>query len=353
MLCTREHTKPVWVGGVQIGGGAPVRIQSMTNTKTSDVRATVDQIRRREEAGCEIIRVSVPDEASAQALSAIKKEIHIPLVADIHFDYRLALAAIEQGADKIRINPGNIGGREKLEKVVAAAAEREIPIRVGINAGSLEKELLEREGCTPHSLCESALKNVGYLEDMGFDKIVVSIKASNISLCVRSYEEFARHRSYPLHIGITETGTVRDGTIKSAMGLGILLDQGLGDTLRVSLTGDPVEEVLAARKILQFAGLRKFGVEIISCPTCARTCIDLIGLAEKAEKALADIQVPMKVAIMGCVVNGPGEAREADFGIAGGKGEGILFRKGKIVCKIPEEQLLEALVQEAHRYAGN
>ena len=352
MFCTRNDTRPVQIGNVTIGGGAPVRIQSMTNTKTADAAATVAQIRSLEEAGCEIVRVSVPDMESAEAITAIRKQIHIPLVADIHFDYRLALAAMEHGADKIRINPGNIGGTENLRKVVDMARERQIPIRVGVNAGSLEKELLEREGCTPDALCESALKNVAAIEAMDYDNIVVSIKASNVSLCVRAYERFAQCCRYPLHIGITETGTLRDGSLKSAMGLGILLDEGLGDTMRVSLTGAPEEEVLTAQKILQFIGLRRFGVEIVSCPTCARTEIDLIALAEQAEKALAGIHKPMRVAIMGCAVNGPGEAREADFGIAGGKGEGILFRKGEIIRKVPEDQLLAVLVEEAKAYAG-
>ena len=345
-------TRAMMVGAVPLGGGARVSVQSMTNTDTRDAAGTLLQIRALAREGCDIVRVSVYDDACVAAVRELVDKSPVPLVADIHFDYRLALAAMEHGADKIRINPGNIGGTENLRKVVDMARERQIPIRVGVNAGSLEKELLEREGCTPDALCESALKNVAAIEAMDYDNIVVSIKASNVSLCVRAYERFAQCCRYPLHIGITETGTLRDGSLKSAMGLGILLDEGLGDTMRVSLTGAPEEEVLTAQKILQFIGLRRFGVEIVSCPTCARTEIDLIALAEQAEKALAGIHKPMRVAIMGCAVNGPGEAREADFGIAGGKGDGILFRKGEIIRKVPEDQLLAVLVEEAKAYAG-
>ena len=350
MLCTRENTKAVSVGGLVIGAGAPVRIQSMCNTKTADAAATVRQILRLEEAGCEIVRVSVPDQASADALPEIKRQIHIPLVADIHFDWRMAVAAMENGADKIRINPGNIGSRGNLEKVVRAAKEREIPIRVGVNAGSLEKELLDRLGVCPEALCESALRNVAEIEELGYDKLVVSIKCSDLQLCVKAYELFAEKSAYPLHVGITETGPVKDGIIKSAMGLGLLFDKGLGDTLRVSLTTDPAEEVTVAKKILQFAGLRKFGVEIISCPTCARTNIDIISLAEQAEKALSHIQKPLKVAVMGCAVNGPGEAREADFGIAGGNGEALLFSRGEVLRKVPESEVIAALTELAEQY---
>ena len=347
-MITNTQTKKVRIGPLIIGGGNPVRIQSMTNTKTYDVDATVEQIHRLEQAGCEIVRSSVPDMESAAALREIKKRISIPLVADIHFDYRLAIAAVENGADKIRINPGNIGDAGRVRLIVDACRSRGIPIRVGVNAGSLEKDLLEQYGGpTAEALAESALRGVRILEDANFGDIVVSMKASNLELCTRAYEMFAEKSGYPLHIGITEAGTVFDGAVKSAMGIGILLHQHLGDTLRVSLTGDPVEEVLAAKKIVTFAGLRQFGVEIISCPTCARTCLDLITLAQKAEIALAHIQKPLKVAIMGCAVNGPGEAREADLGIAGGRGEGLLFRKGEIVRKVPEERLLEALVAEA------
>ena len=345
-----QDTKVVNVGGVKIGGGNPIAIQSMTNTKTADVTATVEQILRLEDAGCEIIRCTVPDQESAEALAQIKKQIHIPLVADIHFDYRMAIAAMENGADKIRINPGNLGGRDRLEKVVAVAKERQVPIRVGVNGGSLDKELLAQYGHTAEALCMSALQNVRYLEEMNFDDIVVSIKASDVNLCVESYERFAKECNYPLHIGITEAGTVMDGSIKSALGLGLLLHQNLGDTLRVSLTGDVVDEVKVAQKILHFMGLRKFGIEFVSCPTCGRTNINLIELANQAQKALEGIQKPIKVAIMGCIVNGPGEAREADLGIAGGKGEGLLFRKGEILRKVPEDQLLQALVEEVKKY---
>ena len=344
-MFTHEDTRRIYVGGVSLGGGAPIRIQSMTNTPTADVRATVEQILRLEDAGCEIVRSTVPDLASAEAIREIRRQIHIPLVADIHFDHRMAIAAMENGADKIRINPGNIGSLERVRKVVETAKERQIPIRVGVNAGSLEKELLERYGGpTAEALAESALRSVRLIEDLDYDQLVVSMKASNIRLCADAHRLFAEQRDYPLHIGITEAGTVRDGTIKSAMGLGILLYARLGDTMRVSLTGDPVEEIYAAQKILTFSGERRFGVELISCPTCGRTKIDLIGLAARVEEALKGIDRPMKVAVMGCVVNGPGEAREADYGIAGGESEGLLFKKGKILRKVPEDQLLDALL---------
>lgn len=345
----RENTKAVRIGSLTVGGGAPVRIQSMCNTKTSDPEKTAAQINRLTEAGCEIIRVSVPDQASADAIALIKKNIRIPLVADIHFDWRMAVAAMENGADKIRINPGNIGSRENLARVVSVARERQIPIRVGVNAGSMEKDLLERYGVSAEGLCESALRNVAAIEELGYDNLVVSIKASNLLLCKRAYELFAERSAYPLHIGITETGPMADGIIKSAMGIGMLLTEGLGDTLRVSLTGDPVEEVRVGRKILQYAGLRKFGVEVISCPTCARTDIDIISLAAACDKALAHIEKPLKVAVMGCAVNGPGEAREADLGVAGGKGEGLLFMKGQIIGKVPEAEIIPALVSLAEK----
>ena len=352
-MFTHEDTKQVNIGGVLVGGGAPIRIQSMTNTPTGDAKATIDQILRLEDAGCEIVRSTVPDLEAAESLRKIRSAIHIPLVADIHFDYRMAIAAMENGADKIRINPGNIGSIERVRKVVEVAKERQIPIRVGVNAGSLEKELLEKYGGpTAEALAESALKNVRLIEDLGYDQLVVSMKASNIRLCADAHRLFAEQRAYPLHIGITEAGTVHDGTIKSAMGLGILLYARLGDTLRVSLTGDPVEEIYVARKILTFSGERRFGVELISCPTCGRTQIDLIGLAGRVEKALQGIDRPMKVAVMGCVVNGPGEAREADYGIAGGQGEGLLFKKGKVLRKVPEDQLLDALLDLIRQEEG-
>ena len=346
----RNQTKTVRIGNVLIGGGHPIAIQSMTNTKTADVAATVNQILRLEEAGCEIIRCTVPDEESALAIPRIKQQIHIPLVADIHFDYRLAIAAVKNGADKIRINPGNIGSRERLEKVVQTCKEYEVPIRVGVNAGSLDKAMEEKYGRTARALAESARESVRIMEEANFDNIVVAIKASNVRLCVESFRDFAKDCPYPLHVGLTEAGRVEDGTIKSALALGQLLSEGIGDTIRVSLTGDPVEEVEAAKKILSFLDIRKFGPEIISCPTCGRTNIDLIPLVQKVAEAMKPFRTPMKVAVMGCVVNGPGEAKDADFGICGGKGEGLLIRKGEIVCKVPEEKLLEALVEEAKRY---
>ena len=347
---TRTMTRPVQIGDVQIGGGNPIAIQSMTNTRTGDVRGTVEQILRLEEAGCEIVRCTVPDAESAAALKEIKKQIHIPLVADIHFDYRMAIAAMENNADKIRINPGNLGGRDRLAQVVACAKEHGVPIRVGVNSGSVEQDLLDKYGRCAEALSLSALRSCEYLEEMDFENIVVSIKASDVNLCCEAYERFAALRAYPLHLGITEAGTIMDGSIKSALGLGIMLREGLGDTLRVSLTSDVADEVEAAKKILNYMNLRRFGVEIISCPTCGRTDIDLISLALQAREALKDIRTPMKVAIMGCVVNGPGEARECDFGIAGGKGEGLLFRKGRIIHKVPEHQLLRVLKEEAENY---
>ena len=336
------------IGNRIIGGGNPILIQSMCNTKTESVEDTVAQIHALEQAGCEIIRVAVPTREAAEALSRIKKEIHIPLVADIHFDYRLAIAAMENGADKIRINPGNIGSKERIKAVVDCARERQIPIRVGVNSGSLEKSLLEKYGgVTAEGLVESALGQVALIEEMGYDQLVISIKSSDVMMCVRAHELIARRTDYPLHVGITEAGTVTAGNIKSAIGLGLILNQGIGDTIRVSLTGDPVEEVKSAKLILKTLGLRKGGIEVVSCPTCGRTCIDLIGLAGKVEKLVAEFdQLDLKLAVMGCVVNGPGEAREADLGIAGGMGEGLLFRKGEILRKVPEEELLEALRQE-------
>ena len=327
----REHTKVVQIGNKKIGGGNPILIQSMTNTKTDDVEATVKQILELEAAGCEIIRCAVPDMAAAEALSEIKKQIHIPLVADIHFDYRLAIAAMKNGADKIRINPGNIGSEEKIRAVVDVAKERNIPIRVGVNSGSLEKELVEKYGgVTAEGLVESALDKVKIIEDMGYDNLVISIKSSDVMMCARAHELIAGKTDYPLHVGITEAGTLYSGNIKSAVGLGMILSQGIGDTIRVSLT----------------LGLRKGGIEVVSCPTCGRTRIDLIGLANQVEDMVQDIPLDIKVAVMGCVVNGPGEAREADIGIAGGIGEGLLIKKGEIIKKVKEEKLLETLRQE-------
>lgn len=347
MNTRREQTKVITIGDRKIGGGNPILIQSMTNTPTQDVEATVAQILRLEQAGCEIIRCTVPDEAAARALTEIKKQIHIPLVADIHFDYQMAIAAMENGADKIRINPGNIGGKEKVEAVVAVAKEREIPIRVGVNSGSLERELVEKyRGVTAEGIVESALDKVRIIEDCGYDNLVISIKSSDVMMCVKAHELLAAKTNYPLHVGITESGTVTSGNIKSAVGLGIILNQGIGDTIRVSLTGDPVEEIKSARLILRTLGLRKGGIEVVSCPTCGRTKIDLIGLATKVEEMVQDIPLDIKVAVMGCAVNGPGEAREADIGIAGGIGEGLLIKKGEIVRKVPEEQLLDTLREE-------
>ena len=343
----REHTKVIRIGDRVIGGGNPILIQSMTNTKTEDVKATVDQIRRLTAAGCEIIRCAVPTMEAALALEEIKKQISIPLVADIHFDYRLAIAAMEHGADKIRINPGNIGSVERVKAVVDVAKERQIPIRVGVNSGSLEKELVEKyHGVTAEGIVESALDKVHIIEDLGYDNLVISIKSSDVLMCARAHELIAEKTPYPLHVGITESGTLLSGNIKSSVGLGIILYQGIGDTIRVSLTGDPLEEVKSAKLILKTLGLRKGGIEVVSCPTCGRTRIDLIGLANQVENMVADIPLDIKVAVMGCVVNGPGEAKEADIGIAGGIGEGLLIKKGEIVKKLPEGELLEALRQE-------
>ena len=343
----REHTKVISIGDKKIGGGNPVLIQSMCNTKTEDVKATVSQILALEAAGCDIIRVAVPTMEAAAALRSIKKQIHIPLVADIHFDYRLAIAAIESGADKIRINPGNIGARERVEAVVEKAKEYGIPIRVGVNSGSLEKELVKKYGgVTAEALVESALKQVKLIEEMGYDNLVISIKSSDVLMCVKAHELIAKESRYPLHVGITESGTLLSGNIKSSVGLGIILYEGIGDTIRVSLTGDPVEEIKSAKLILKTLGLRKGGVEVVSCPTCGRTKIDLIGLANQVEDMVKDIDLDIKVAVMGCVVNGPGEAREADIGIAGGIGEGLLIKKGEIIKKLPENELLPALRDE-------
>lgn len=347
-MTDRKQTKTVSIGNRKIGGGNPILIQSMCNTKTEDAEATVSQILALEEAGCDIIRVAVPTMEAAGALKEIKRQIHIPLVADIHFDYRLALAAIENGADKIRINPGNIGSEERVRAVVDKAKEYGIPIRVGVNSGSLEKELLEKyHGVTAEGIVESALMKVRMIEAMGYDNLVISIKSSDVLMCIKAHELIAEQTAYPLHVGITEAGTVRSGTIKSSVGLGIILHQGIGDTIRVSLTGDPVEEVMTAKQILKTLGLRNGGVEVVSCPTCGRTRIDLISLANRVEAMVTEFDhLDVKVAVMGCVVNGPGEAKEADLGVAGGIGEGLLFRKGEIIRKVPEESLLDALREE-------
>ena len=343
----RNLTKEVSVGNVKIGGENPVAIQSMTNTPTEDVDTTVEQILRLEAAGCEIIRCAVPTMEEAEALREIKKRIHIPLVADIHFDYRLAIASIENGADKIRINPGNIGSADRVKAVVDKAKEYQIPIRVGVNSGSLEKPFLEKYGqVTAQGIVESALDKVRMIEDMGYDNLVVSIKSSDVLMCVEAHELIAKQCPYPLHVGITEAGTVYSGNVKSSVGLGIILHEGIGNTIRVSLTGDPAEEVRTAKLILKTLGLRKGGIEVVSCPTCGRTKIDLIGLAGQVEKMVEDIPLDIKVAVMGCAVNGPGEAKEADIGIAGGIGEGLLIKKGQIVKKVKEEDLLSTLRQE-------
>ena len=343
----REHTKVIQIGDRVIGGGNPILIQSMTNTKTEDVEATVAQILRLEEAGCEIIRCTVPTMEAALALKEIKKRIHIPLVADIHFDYKMAIAAMENGADKIRINPGNIGSIDRIKAVVDCAKERNIPIRIGVNSGSLEKELVEKyNGVTAEGIVESALDKVKIVEDLGYDNLVVSIKSSDVMMCAKAHELIAEKCKYPLHVGITESGTVFSGNIKSSVGLGIILSQGIGDTIRVSLTGDPVEEIKTAKLVLRTLGLRKGGIEVVSCPTCGRTQIDLIKLANEVETLVAGIPLDIKVAVMGCIVNGPGEAKEADIGIAGGKGEGLLIKKGEIIKKVPEDQLLATLKEE-------
>ena len=348
----RDNTKVIQIGDRKIGGGNPILIQSMTNTKTEDVQATVAQILELERAGCEIIRCTVPTLEAAKALAEIKKQIHIPLVADIHFDYKMAIAAMEYGADKIRINPGNIGSIDRVKAVVDVAKERNIPIRVGVNSGSLEKQLVEKyNGVTAQGIVESALDKVHVIEELGYDNLVISIKSSDVLMCVKAHELLADKTVYPLHVGITESGTVTSGNIKSAIGLGLILNQGIGDTIRVSLTGNPVEEIKSAKLILRTLGLRKGCIEVISCPTCGRTQIDLIGLATKVEKLVEDYPLDIKVAVMGCVVNGPGEAKEADLGIAGGIGEGLLIKKGEIIRKVPEAELLHALQEELENWS--
>jgi len=343
----RDKTRVIRIGDRVIGGGNPILIQSMTNTKTEDVKATVAQIKELEVAGCEIVRCTVPNMEAAKAIAEIKKEINIPLVADIHFDYKMAIAAMENGADKIRINPGNIGGLDKVKAVVDVAKERNIPIRVGVNSGSLEKELVKKyNGVTAEGIVESALDKVAMIENFGYENMVISIKSSDVLMCIRAHELLVEKTNYPLHVGITESGTYFSGNIKSSVGLGIILHQGIGDTIRVSLTGNPVEEIKTAKLILKTLGLRKGGIEVVSCPTCGRTQIDLIGLANQVETLVAGYPLDIKVAVMGCVVNGPGEAKEADLGIAGGIGEGLLIKKGEIIRKLPEEELLSALKYE-------
>ena len=343
----RRLTHEVNIGGVVIGGNNPIAIQSMTNTKTTDIKGSVEQILALEKVGCEIIRMTVPTIEAAKALPEIKKQIHIPLVADIHFDYKMAIAAMENGADKIRINPGNIGGKERLEAVVKVAKERNIPIRVGVNSGSLEKEIVAKYGgVTAKGIVESALDKVRMIEELDYNNLVISIKSSDVMMCYDAHKLLADKTNHPLHVGITEAGTLFSGNVKSALGLGLILNEGIGDTIRVSLTGSPLEEIKSAKLILRTLGLRKGGIEIVSCPTCGRTQIDLISLANK----VADIDKDIKVAVMGCVVNGPGEAKEANLGIAGGIGEGLIIKDGEILRKVPENMLLEELRKEILAY---
>ena len=351
-MLAREKTKVVKIGNVAIGGENPIAIQSMCNTKTTDVAASVEQIHRLEKAGCQIIRLTVPTKEAAIAFGQIKKEVSIPMVADIHFDYHMAIAAMENGADKIRINPGNIGSNEKIRAVVDCARERNIPIRVGVNSGSLEKELIAKYGghVTAEGIVESALQKVQLIEDMGYDNLVISIKSSDVMMCAKAHTLIAEKTDHPLHVGITEAGTVWSGNIKSAIGLGMILSQGIGNTIRVSLSADPVEEIKSAKLILRTLGLRKGGVTVVSCPTCGRTNIDLISLADKVQTMVEEFdEKDLKVAVMGCVVNGPGEAREADIGIAGGIGEGLLIKKGEIIRKVPEAELLDVLREELRK----
>ena len=343
----RKQKRIVNIGGVKIGGDNPVAIQSMCNTDTRDVKATVNQIHELENAGCEIIRVAVPDMVAAKAVADIKKQIHIPLVVDIHFDYRLALECMKNGADKVRINPGNIGDRDRVKQVVEMAKEREIPIRIGVNGGSLERELLQKYGgVTADALVESAMGHVAILDELNFNNVVVSIKISDVPKMLCAYRNFNEISDIPLHIGVTESGTLKGGTVKSAVGIGALLAEGIGDTMRVSLTANPVEEIYAAYDIQKVLGMRKTGAEIVSCPTCGRTQLDLISIANEVEKRAANIDKPIKIAVMGCAVNGPGEAREADIGIAGGKGEGLIFKKGEIIKKVPQDSLVDELMKE-------
>ena len=348
-MIKRKKTKRIYVGDVPIGDGAPIAVQSMTNTDTKDIEATLEQIKQLKKAGCEIVRLAVPDEEAAESFGKIKQSVDIPLIADIHFDHRLAIMAIEKGADGIRINPGNMK-KSGLKEVIRAAKQASIPIRIGVNAGSLEKDLLEKYGHpTSEALVESAIRSIRFFEDMGFDKIKISIKSSSVLDTIKAYELLSERTDYPLHLGVTEAGTLISGTVKSSIAIGYLLLKGIGDTLRVSLTRPPVEEVKVAYEILRAVGLRKVGPEIISCPTCGRCQIDLFSLVEEVEKGLSDVKTPIKVAVMGCVVNGPGEAKEADIGIAGGKGNGILFKKGKLLKKVPEHLLAQTLIQEVKR----
>ena len=343
----RKQKRIVNIGGVKIGGDNPVAIQSMCNTDTRDVKATVNQIHELENAGCEIIRVAVPDMVAAKAVADIKKQIHIPLVVDIHFDYRLALECMKNGADKVRINPGNIGDRDRVKQVVEMAKEREIPIRIGVNGGSLERELLQKYGgVTADALVESAMGHVAILDELNFNNVVVSIKISDVPKMLCAYRKFNEISDIPLHIGVTESGTLKGGTVKSAVGIGALLAEGIGDTMRVSLTANPVEEIYAAYDIQKVLGMRKTGAEIVSCPTCGRTQLDLISIANEVEKRAANIDKPIKIAVMGCAVNGPGEAREAGIGIAGGKAEGLIFKKGEIIKKVPQDSLVDELMKE-------
>lgn len=350
----RDHTKEIQIGTRVIGGGNPITVQSMTNTRTENAAATIAQILQLEEAGCEIIRSTVPTMEAAEAFRTIKNAIHIPIVADIHFDYRLAIAAMENGADAIRINPGNIGSPDRIKAVVDCAKERNIPIRVGVNSGSLEKEIVEKYGrVTAEGLVESALGKTRIIEEMGYDRMVISIKSSDVLMCVKAHEIIAEKTDYPLHVGITEAGTVFSGTVKSSVGLGMILGQGIGDTIRVSLTGDPIEEVRVGKRILQTLGLRRGYIEVVSCPTCGRTQIDLISLANSVEKMVEGIPLDLKVAVMGCVVNGPGEAREADLAVCGGVGTGLIMRRGEIIRKVPESELLSALREELENWKSN
>ena len=352
-MIQRRKTRQISVGGVKVGGDAPVSVQSMTKTDTRDIRKTVSQIRRLERAGCEIIRVAVVDPEAARAIAEIKKRIHIPLIADIHFHHRLALEAMKSGADGLRINPGNIGGSDRLKTIVNEAKKRSIPIRIGVNAGSLEKDLLERfRGATPEAMVESALRTIAGIEDSGFHLLKVSLKASDVPRTLEAYRLFSKRSDYPLHLGITEAGRGTGGIVKSSIGIGFLLSEGIGDTLRVSLTGDPAEEVRVGHEILRALGIRRKGVEIISCPTCGRCEIDILRIVKKVERALQSVTAPVTVAMMGCVVNGPGEAKEADVGIAGGKGVGLLFRKGNVVARVKERDFVNVLVREVNEVAG-